>query len=288
MLNLNMLPDESPARIVRVDPRPLGDDTGGLRWDVDLAFELSSPEDILKADAVINGANFLVTRAEEAGTRATLNDKTKRPDVRLSLAAHGERIVDDVNAEIRFTRLEVNGKVAVATVRVRLRGSAESRIGLLTNYGESVDCIMGATQLELPFDGSDERVINAGDLVQLKAASNCACKVGMVQLTTEDALTITDIGANAFNVSRDDVESVLRIDVASNTTLAKQIASYKRRSSRKNIEPAWESIVEALKQVISEGCETSETGAWLITDDVIDIAVAHDINLNNNSSAEAL
>lgn len=268
MLNLNSLPSESSATIIRVDPRPLGDDRG-LRWDVDLTFPLASPADIVAADAVINGTSYLVANAESNGTRATLKDRTKRPDVSLVIkGADNEAIVNGASAEIRFTTLEVNGKVAAVTMRVRMRGAPEQRIGLLHNYGEEVGVVMKGVQVDMPFDGTDAHAIEEGDIVTTDDDF-----AGMVQSVTDKFVQLLDCDGMDATVSRDHVSSVVKVAPPEGGTMAKQVAAYKRRCNRKAISPSWSELLSAISKAVTDGKAVDADGAWVLDQDVIDAAV---------------
>lgn len=268
MLNLNALPAESEATINRVDPRPLGDDKG-LRWDVDLTFPLSSPADVKAADAVVNGTAYLVSNAEQNGTRATLTDKTKRPDTKLTIVdGAGDKIVNGATCEIRFTRLEVNGKVAAVTMRLRMRGAAEQRIGLLSNYGEGVDVQMDGKQVEIPFDGKDERVIETGNVVTMSDGS-----AGMVKSVNDTEVHAMDVDGTSLQGSRQDVAAVVRVAAPEGSTMAKQMSAYKRRCNRKGIAPTWGDLLKAVNAALANGGATDVGGAWVIDQDIVDAAV---------------
>src|SRR5678809_705897 len=132
MLDLTQHDTNATATLLPPKVKRKGDDQGGLIWDVDVAFPITSADALRRVDAVIRGSAQLIEQGEHGGKHYTLTDNTERAEGRLTItgASDQDDLVHDVKAEVRFTRLRVAGSVATATIRFRIGGAAEQRIGL--------------------------------------------------------------------------------------------------------------------------------------------------------------
>jgi hypothetical protein len=158
MLDLNHLPHSSSGQLVRVFPKRSSDDKG-LFWDWDFAYSIGA-ENLPAIEGVFCGVSQMITNAESAGTSTTLRDTTERDPVHLTITRPDvdgmEQTLFHGQAEIRFVRLVVTGKLVVATIRFRTRGLAENAAALISQLGDHVMTAVTAQQMSLDFDKKED------------------------------------------------------------------------------------------------------------------------------------
>lgn len=264
MINLTRLPSRSTANLSRVNFKRSGDDDG-LIWDVDLTFSIDANA-MVAMEAMVAGAAALVESAETRGTRTTQTDTTPREDVQLVVTGGENERLLDTSAEVRFTKLHVHGPLAKATIRFRVRGTAEARIGLIRNYGEQVDVECASRQQSL-FDRPPTRPVIEGQVVTWPEG------VGMARAVRGDQVEVADFDGSLATVRLEDVMAAVTVAAPQGTNLQAQLESYARRAKRKGIDCSWASILSGLRDAVGSGAQPDNGGAWVLTDDVIDAAL---------------
>jgi hypothetical protein len=274
VLDFNKQETASQGTIKNVRAKRKGSDAGGITWDIDIAFDIDSPEKISNADSVMRGAALLIGQGETDGAHYTLRNNTEWANGRLWItSADEEPLVNGSEAEIRFTVLTVTSRLARAVTRFRVGGIGADRIGLFDNLGEDIDIKFESNQQQFKFEKrkSEEaatlRTVHEGEIVEL-VSGNC----GVAQSVSDENVTVVDIDNSRWSVTDKEIKGAFRVTGSTGDGVGPELTRYKQRCAKKNKRASWKDIIAALAEQAAEGGGPGVNG-WVIDSDVLDIAV---------------
>lgn len=247
-----------------------GDDSA-FRFEADVAFVISGPEDAKVLEADVPGAMTAYEKAMNPDDNWKWS-VTVKPSIsascELSNAAKGLSAVKGL-AEIRSVTVRASKKVMTAVVRLAFGGQPPEVAASLTKLLRNATTLSIEPQQQgLPFKRADVRpAIEKGDIVVARLDDGEEV-VGRATGEPEDVdgvetLTLDDLGIEHI-VPVEKVVSVVGI----NETSSGLLADYKRRAKRARVKPTLAAILGAL---LANG--TADGRVYQITESTVEAAL---------------
>lgn len=283
MIDFNNLPGVSHGTLVAVNIKR--DPSGDLAWDLDVAYQLANdPQSSHAIEHALPGASILVEEGLTSTRKVTVSDSTERDDVRVTLTSvdTGEEVIAGAVAEIRNIVLRVKNDAAFATVRYRLRGTADQFAPVLRYLDARVKTEAEAVQVALPFPSKiDFAPVDTGDLVTGLDVSGVLTSGIVVDVRT-DNVDVEEMSGMVVRVMREGMAPPIKIASPGFGSVEKWVENLKKLAKVADVTPTWGEVICMVgnSYMLDRNASRGDSGEFLLDSSLIAMLVTPEAAIN--------
>lgn len=270
MIDLTDSKSDGTGILSKVQIRRDGSSDESLLFDIDIAFEIQSIDEAIKADKVIPGAKEMFN-SSELGEERRITVRSTIPDSSLHLevvSQDGESLIA-CPSEVRTVVFSSNASGSIITNRFRLFGVAiEDSIHLLNRLGKRITIVAEKPQQVLDFSKAGPTDNDQSEeLAQIVTYDKeNGPKFGMLVNDGDGPLVEVSNFSTLRSVPRDSILSTITVSGPTGTNLSRQLTKYHMESRQSDCSPDWKWLILSLGERYADNLVNTDS---LVIDDMI-------------------